>query len=187
VTRSYLQDVDSVVVQFNRPVLMGHSMGGSLTLLYALEKGERLRGIVLVSTGARLRVNPLIFDLLSSNPEAYVEALAEYMFAKGASSKLIEASQAEVRKCRPDVIMRDFTVCNEFDVMSRLNEISLPTLIVVGEEDLMTPVKYAKYMHDRIKGSELRIVSGAGHSVMLERPTEFNEIVGSWLSRVTET
>ncbi|MGY5873793.1 MAG: alpha/beta hydrolase, partial [Candidatus Thorarchaeota archaeon] len=60
VLHSYLHDVHEVVAKFDRPFLAGHSMGGALTQLYALNHTEYLRGIILVGTGAKLRVNPMV-------------------------------------------------------------------------------------------------------------------------------
>ena len=178
---SYLDDIQEVWSQIEKPFLMGHSMGGALTQLYALSHPESLSGIILVSTGARLRVHPMIFDLLDSNFDAYVDSIEGYMFHKEANPKMIEASKIEVRKCAPRIIKRDFELCNEFDVMDRVHNIAIPTLIIVGKDDIMTPIKYAQYLHDKIPNSDLRIVENAGHSVMLEQSKEFNRLVLEWI------
>ena len=68
---SYLDDIQEVRSQIEKPFLMGHSMGGALSQLYALSNPNNLGGIILVSTGARLRVHPMIFDLLDNNFDAY--------------------------------------------------------------------------------------------------------------------
>ncbi len=181
VRESYLEDISSVVRRADRPVLVGHSMGGALAQLYALQHPEDIRGLVLVGTGARLRVAKAIFDMLDTDFESYVRAAATFMFAKGASQNTVEASLAEIRKCPVPIVRRDFVLCDEFDIMDWVNEISLPTLIIVGEEDVMTPVKYSKYLNDKISGSVLRVIPGAGHCVMLERPEEFNHTLEQWI------
>ncbi|MHA1247063.1 MAG: alpha/beta fold hydrolase [Candidatus Thorarchaeota archaeon] len=181
VTASYLEDIASVVEGLHEPVLAGHSMGGALAQLYALERPDRISGLILISTGARLRVAQFIFDLLDNDFDGYVEAVGKYMFAEGASRELISASKAEVRKCPPDIIRRDFVVCNEFDIMDQVKNIRVPTLVIVGSEDVMTPVKYAAYLDGQIPASSLKIIDGAGHSVMLERPQEVNEAMIEWI------
>ncbi len=183
VFNSYLEDINTAVGEAERPILMGHSMGSALALLYALKYPDRISGLILVGSGARLRVSNFIFDMLDNDFDAYVDAVGKYMFAEEASQQLIKASQLEVRKCPVSIIRRDFAGCNEFDVMDRVSEIRLPTLIIVGEEDVMTPVKYAAYLHDKIPDSELVTIKGAGHSVMLERPTEMNEAILDWIKR----
>ncbi|MFQ5833503.1 MAG: alpha/beta fold hydrolase [Candidatus Thorarchaeota archaeon] len=180
VTRSYLEDIQNIVGQFDRPVLGGHSMGGALTQLYALENPNDLSGIVLVGTGARLRVTPVIFDLLDSNFEGYVHALGQFMFHEDTAQDIIDAARAEVRKCNVRVTKRDFQICNSFDIMEQVSEITVPTLVIVGEDDLMTPSKYSDYLNGMIAGSQIEIIKEAGHSVMLEQPERFNEAVVDW-------
>jgi pimeloyl-ACP methyl ester carboxylesterase len=181
VTRSYLEDIDAIVRAQNKPLLMGHSMGGALAQLYALENPENLSGLVLVGTGARLRVAPMIFDFLDRDPDAYFDAIPKFMFHESAPRIMVESSQAEAREIPVPVIRRDFEVCNSFDAMQDVSRISLPALIVVGDSDVMTPLKYASYLHEKIAGSDLRIIPEAGHAAMLEKPLEFNQAVLEWL------
>ncbi|MFX1559853.1 MAG: alpha/beta fold hydrolase [Promethearchaeota archaeon] len=184
VLHSYLLDVQEVVKQFDRPFLAGHSMGGALTQLYALNHPEHLRGIILIGTGARLRVTPIVFNLLENDFEGYVEAVGNFMFHEDTSEELIEASKQEVRKCPAKIIYRDFELCDKFDIMDKVKQIELPTLILVGESDAMTPVKYASYLKDQIEGSVMHVLEEAGHSVMLEQFGVFNELVANWVSDI---
>jgi len=179
--QSYLNDIDSVVSKFDMPVLGGHSMGGALTQLYALKNPDRLSGMILVGTGSRLRVLPVIFDMLENNFEGYVEAAANFMFDESTPQEMITASQAEIRKCKPSIIARDFHACNQFDLMEEVSSIKLPTLILVGENDQMTPVKYSKYLNETIIGSVMHVLPQAGHSVMLEKAESFNRIISEWV------
>ena len=181
---SYLTDIDEIVTQYEKPVLAGHSMGGALSQLYALRHPEKIGGIILIGTGAKLRVSPLIFDMLENNFEGYVDAAGSYMFCEETSTELIEASKIEIRKCKPIIINRDFAACDGFDVMEMISEISLPALILVGEQDIMTPVKYSNYLHEKLPNSTLHVIENAGHSVMLEQPEQFNAHVEEWMSKL---
>ena len=182
VTKSYLDDINSVITKYNQSILVGHSMGGMLTQLYALNNPEKLRGIVLVGTGAKLKVLPSIFDLLKNNFDGYIDLVGGFMFHKGASPELVEASEIEMRKCKPDIISRDFTACDMFDIMDVVSKISVPTLIIVGQYDSMTPVKYSEYLHRSINHSTLKIIENAGHAVMLEQPGVLNKTIRNWIS-----
>lgn len=179
---SYLTDIDEIVTQYDKPVLAGHSMGGALSQLYALKHPEKISGIILIGTGAKLRVSPLIFDMLESNFEGYVDAAGSYMFCEETSAELIEASKIEIRKCKPSIINRDFAACDAFDVMEMISDISLPALILVGEKDIMTPVKYSKYLHEKLPNSTFHVIENAGHSVMLEQSVQFNAYVKEWMN-----
>lgn len=184
---SYLEDIHQVVSTYTQPILAGHSMGGMLTQLYALINPGKLKGIILVSTGSKLRVMSSIFEMLEKDFEGYVEAVGNFMFHEGTSSELIEASKIEVRKCKPKIVSRDFKACDGFDIMDQVSEISLATLIVVGRQDIMTPIKYAQYLHDRIKNSDLRIVENAGHAVMLEQSSVFNKFIKEWIENLLKS
>jgi pimeloyl-ACP methyl ester carboxylesterase len=186
VSRSYLDDIQQVVAQYEKPVLSGHSMGGALTQLFAMEKPGALSGIVLVGTGARLRVNPLIFNLLENDFEGYIGVVGEFLFHEDAEESLIEASKKEVRKCPASITRRDFELCDDFDIMEKVSSINLPTLIIVGESDVLTPVKYSTYLADKIPKSQIDVIPRAGHSVMLEQPEAFNDAIAKWYRTVIE-
>ena len=184
IVHSYLHDIQEVVTKFDKPFLAGHSMGGALAQLYSLNHPEYLRGIILVGTGAKLRVNPVVFNLLDNDFDGYVEAVGNFMFHEDTSEEMIEASKHEVRKCPPQIIRRDFELCDKFDIMDKVRQIKSPTLILVGDADMMTPIKYSTYLKDKIEGSVMHIIEGAGHSVMLEKFGVFNELVANWVNAI---
>ena len=69
--------------------------------------------------------------------------------------------------------------CDAFDRRADVSRIALPTLILCGDADRMTPVKFSQYLHEQIAGSQLVIVPGAGHMVMLEQPATVSEAVAA--------
>ena len=180
--QSYLADIDFVVSQYDQPYLMGHSMGGALTQLYALQYPDKIDGIILVGTGAKLRVANIIFDLLDNDFEGYLKAMVEFGFHKETPKELIEASLDEIRKCPIHVIRRDFEFANSFDIMDKVDQISHRTLLIAGEADQLTPPKYLQYLHNKIKDSHLVIIPNAGHIMMLEQATQFNRMVANWVT-----
>jgi len=173
---------NEIVAQYEKPVLAGHSMGGALSQLFALKHPDRISGIILIGTGAKLRVAPLIFDMLENNFEGYVEASGSYMFYEETSPELIEASKEVIRRCKPNIISRDFAACDAFNIMERVSDISLPTLILVGKQDLMTPMKYSQYLHEKLPNSTFHIIEKAGHSVMLEQHRQLNAFIKEWMT-----
>jgi pimeloyl-ACP methyl ester carboxylesterase len=185
VESSYMQDIEYIVSKYDAPILGGHSMGGALAQLYALRHPEHLNGVVLISTGARLKVAPMVFELLENDFDGYIAALGTYMFHETSSEEMIEASKQEVRKCPPRIIRRDFELCNEFDIMQEVSSIQVPALIIVGTDDVMTPVKYADYLHQSIRQSTLKIIEAAGHMVMLEQDSAVNSAIAGWVSSLS--
>jgi 3-oxoadipate enol-lactonase len=65
-----------------------------------------------------------------------------------------------------------------------LESIEVPTLILVGAEDSLTPPAEARAMHERIRGSRLEVISEAGHICNLERPSAFNHVVSEFVDGV---
>ena len=155
-----------------RVVLVGHSMGGAIAQMFALQYPDRLDALVLVGTGARLRVLPRIFETLEADHEAGVRFLMTLAVGPTASAELVERLTQETLRISQRVILGDFRACDAFDVMSRLPSIAIPTLVLCGSEDRLTPPRYAEYLRDHIHGARMVMVKSAGHYVQVERPDE---------------
>ena len=162
-------------------VLGGHSMGSAVALQVALDSPEHLRGVILMGAGARLRVRQEFFDLIRTDYEAAVEELLRWWFAPEASPRVVERARRALRVVPPTVVHDDFWAANRFDVMDRVQEVSVPTLILCGEEDRMTPLKYSEYLREHIPGARLVVIPGAGHMVMLEQPRAVSEAIAEFL------
>ena len=157
------------------PFVIGHSMGGAITMELAIKFPALPKGLVLVSTGARLRTLPAILDGIKQAFPETVALICERSFAQDAPAKMKQATAAEMMKNSPDVLYGDFSACDRFDIMEQVQTIGSPTLIICGDQDILTPVKYSRFLADKIAGARLEIIKGAGHLVMLERAEEFNK------------
>lgn len=165
-------------------ILVGHSMGGAIAIEIALVRPQLLAGIVLVGSGARLRVAPVIKDEVVRDYAHSAEVIAEWAYSPKTDPRLKRASVQELLEVPAVVTYGDFQACDRFDKMNEINHITLPTLIVCGEDDALTPVKYSQYMKDKIRNARLVIVPGGGHSVMLEKPEELNAALRSFTSDI---
>ena len=67
--------------------------------------------------------------------------------------------------------------CNQFDMRDRIAQIALPTLILCGEKDQLTPCALSDKLKKSIEGSRFEIIPSAGHMVMIETPKAFNQCV----------
>jgi pimeloyl-ACP methyl ester carboxylesterase len=167
-----------------RAVLGGHSMGSAIALTLALTHPERVAGLVLVGAGAKLRVAPEILERVEKDFAGVVSLIIDSMFGSAAPARLKELARQRMLEVDPQVLLGDWRACNQFDVMERLGEITVPTLVVCGEEDRLTPPKYAQFLQARIAGAELRLMAGAGHMVMLEQPQAVVDCLTAFIGRL---
>jgi pimeloyl-ACP methyl ester carboxylesterase len=176
--KTYTEDVLAVIEALEEPVfLVGHSLGGAVALNVALESPESLRAIGLVGTGAKLRVHPQILSLIDEDFIKAVELILSWAFAPNPSSEIYQRAQGQMVQNGPEILKRDLSTCDRFDVMDRLHEMAVPALIICGRDDELTPIKYSEYLRDNLPEARLEIIEGAGHMVMLERPDELNSIL----------
>jgi len=168
---------------WDRFVVVGHSLGGAVALLTALHHGERLDGLVLVDTGARLRVDPALLRGARDAAEAGRAAATDrsWGFASATPQSVVDAIQSLTVGTDPRVTYSDWIADDTFDVMTWLKDIRVPTLVVCGAEDRLTPVKYHQFLAAQIPGARLTIIEGAGHWMFWERPDAFTRSVRAFL------
>jgi pimeloyl-ACP methyl ester carboxylesterase len=172
--------------EIEEAIVVGHSMGGAIAMTLALDFAGRMAGLVLMATGARLRVAPAILEGIRSDFEGAVDLITRFAWSSEAPPRLTHLGRQTLLESGPDVLWGDFTACNRFDVMERLGEIEVPTLVVVGSADQLTPAKYARFLVDAIPGARLAVIEGAGHMVMLEHPAEVAQAVRDLLEEPSE-
>jgi pimeloyl-ACP methyl ester carboxylesterase len=168
-------------------VLAGHSLGGGIAQLYGLKYGNELKALILLGTGARLRVRPDILESVKSmigNDSAWRKYLEDSH--TGWPDSEIAKIELEARmKIGPAVLLNDFLCCDKFDIMDKVQNIKLPTLVLCGTEDVMTPVKYARYLADKVAGSTTVIIDGGTHMVFIEKPKEVNQAIEKFLASLS--
>jgi 3-oxoadipate enol-lactonase len=167
----------------NNAVLCGSSMGGAIALELALRRERRVRAVVMLSSGARLRVAPAILEQLETDFAAASRELPRYFYAAPTPEQLATSTRMMLAVGGPQTL-RDFRACDAFDRIDRLGEVALPFLALTGERDVMTPPKFAQALADRVPGAKARIVGQAGHLAMAERPDEVNEALRAFVNHV---
>ena len=186
--RDYVEHIESWrrAVGFERAVLVGHSMGSAIALTAALEAPAGVTGLVLVGSGARLWVNPALLEGLGDpkRQAETVDQILKWSFARQADPRMVEVARRRMLETDPGVLLRDFQVCAGFDVRDRLTEILLPTLVVWGAEDRMTPPALGEALTSGIPGAERRVIEGAGHMAMLEQPAAVEAELRAFLLRL---
>jgi len=164
-----------------RPLyLVGHSMGAAITLTLALHHPELLDGIILVGAGQRMRVMPAFLEALRTGQ--HDPGFFRLAFSPAAPPEIVENMVKTIASVSPAVLYADFSACNDFDLSQELENITKPTLLIVGEDDKMTPLKLSQYIAEHIAGAQLEIIPAAGHFVMLEKPAQVNQLIRDFCS-----
>jgi pimeloyl-ACP methyl ester carboxylesterase len=163
-----------------RVCLVGHSLGSALALRLAVDYPDLVARLVLVGAGARLRVLPAFLAEARERPDAVRRHLAEIGFAR-ANAGLREAYLARPIPLAPGMLHRDLAACDTFDMLAQLGHVAQPVLIVAGEEDQLTPPKYALYLRDHLADARLLLIPSAGHYLPIEAPAALADAIRLWL------
>ncbi|TFF99334.1 MAG: alpha/beta hydrolase [Promethearchaeota archaeon] len=169
------------VLKFKGVVLCGHSLGGAVAQQYYLKHRDNVKGLILCSTGAKLRVLPIILENTLHNFDTFLNNIPIGAFYRKTKEKIKKSYVEEVSKIEPKVVHTDFKICDNFDVIDKVGSIDIPCLIIVGDADKLTPVKYAEFFNKNIEDSTLKIIEKAGHSVMIEKPNKVNNAIKTFI------
>jgi pimeloyl-ACP methyl ester carboxylesterase len=167
-------------------VVAGHSLGGAIALRWALDFPERVAGLVLIATGAKLRVAPSYLEMIEKRWPECIPEMTDKLVGPSPPPGLRADLEAQHALVGQHSTLRDYRACDAFDVMNELTGLAIPTLVVVGTDDRMTPPKYARYLHEQIAGSQLAVIEDAGHMVMAEKPDQVNAALRSFLASLPE-
>jgi pimeloyl-ACP methyl ester carboxylesterase len=186
--RQTIEDYAEVVLSFARSLdlsditLVGHSMGGAITLAAARAEPTLVTRLGLVGTGARLRVHPDILNGLGRG-EVVVTArmIARLSHRPDAPAAQVAQSARELAANAADVYLGDYQACDAFSIMEALGTISQPALVATGTEDQMTPPKYAHFLAEHLPNARLVLIPEAGHMLMLEQPAALTAALRDFL------
>lgn len=170
---------------------VGLSMGGMTGMTIALRRSSILRTLVLCDTASHDPHDPALWQQrieaiqAAGSMEVMVETALERFLARETVAQrrdVTEAVRAMVRSTPLDGYIGCCQALAQFDLADRLSEVTAPTLVLVGSEDVGTPVHMAEAIHRNIAGSKLVVLAGAAHLSNLDQPTAFNEAVLAFLA-----
>jgi pimeloyl-ACP methyl ester carboxylesterase len=168
----------------DRVILLGHSNGGRICLAYTLRYAERVKQLILLDSAGiyhnelPLRIKRLVFRTIAKVGRRLSESerLRSVLYRLAREGDYKQASPL-VRKTMRNLI--------EVDLTPRLSEIRVPTLIIWGAEDRVTPLSDAKVFHRGIRGARLEIIEGARHSPQFTHAEKVVEIILEEVRRKT--
>ncbi len=176
-----------------KAIICGLSMGGYIALNVMQRFPERFEALVLCDTQciadsdeARGKRMAAIEDINANGTKEFVENFLKGAFYEGSftsKKEVVEELKNVVSSNSPEVLTRGLkALANRSETCSTLKKISVPTLIICGKEDGLTPPVRSQEMHEKIKDSTLRIIENAGHVSNLEQPEAFNKHLREFLN-----
>ena len=164
-----------------RATLVGHSMGSLVALETAARHPAKVSALGLIGTTATMNVGPDLLKAAEANDHAAVDmvsiwglgfdaelggSLAPGLWMHGGAQRVLE-------RCPPGVLFSDLSACNAYqDALAAASKITVPTTLVLGERDMMTPSRGGKALAAALRNSRIVVLPGAGHMMMAERPDE---------------
>ncbi|HXH22737.1 MAG TPA: alpha/beta fold hydrolase [Dehalococcoidia bacterium] len=194
---TYADDVRGLMdhLGIDKAVIGGFSMGGYVAFAFLRKYPERVRGLILADTRAQPDApegKAARFQSALTAQQRGPGAIAEAMIGRLLSQKSMDERPELVARVR--AIMESTPVqgmagdlmamAERPDSVPMLASISVPTLVIVGEADGLTPPADSQLMAERIPGAKLEIIPGAAHLSNMEEPEHFNRVVREFLAHV---
>lgn len=178
-----------------KTVICGLSMGGFIALNAIKRYPDRFEALILCDTQCiadTLEVKEKRYELIDEidahGPTTFNEGFIKSVFHKNSlndKKELVAQLRSVVFLNSKHIIKQGLAALAErSETCSILKEITIPTLIICGREDEVTPLAQSESMHASIKGSELKIIENAGHVSNLEQPEEFNKHLNDFLTKL---
>jgi pimeloyl-ACP methyl ester carboxylesterase len=161
--------------------LVGHSMGSLVALETAARHPDKVTGLGLIATTATMRVSDDLLNAAKADDHDAVDMIAiwgeGYRASLGGSQApglwMLGGAERLLERAQPGAIFADLSACNAYqDALSTAAKITVPSIVIQGSRDLMTPAKGGKALAAAIPNCRLALIEGAGHMLMSERPDD---------------
>jgi len=168
--------------------LLGNSLGGHITLLYGLAYPENIRSLILTGSSG-LFESAMGTSFPKRGNYEYMKKKAEETFYDPATAtkELVDDIFETVNDRNKAIrIIATAKSAVRHNLGDKLHQIKLPTLLIWGREDIVTPLFVGEKFNELIENSELHIVEKCGHAPMMERSAQFNVILEGFFNRLKE-
>ncbi|MBS1759230.1 MAG: alpha/beta hydrolase [Bacteroidetes bacterium] len=173
---------------YNDVHLLGNSLGGHIGLVHTLKHPERIKSLILTGSSG-LFENGMGDSYPKRGDYEYIKKKTELTFydPKTATKELVDEVFAITNnrmKAIKIIALAKSAIRNNLG--QELNQIKQPTLLIWGNNDIITPPFVAQEFHKLITNSELHFIDHCGHAPMMEVPNEFNAILHQFLKKMSE-
>lgn len=178
-------------VAWDRFDLVGFSLGGLVAQAYALKYPAQVRSLGIVSSVAdrtaqeRERVLKRATDLALAGPQNHLAASVERWFSDDFRTRHPEIVQDRITRSKdmnPACFSAAYDVLASNDLIDRMHEITCPTLILTGEQDVGSTPRMARRMGEEIPHSTVHILPGLRHSILVEAPVTVGDLLSDFFA-----
>lgn len=168
--------------------LLGNSLGGHVALVHVLKHPERIRSLILTGSSG-LFENGMGDTYPKRGDYEYIRKKTEMTFydpqiaTKELVDEVFEITNNRIKVIKIIALAKSAIRHNLGD---ELNQIKCPTLLIWGNNDIITPPFVGKEFNNLIPNSELHFIDKCGHAPMMETPEAFNEILGRFLTKLNQ-
>ena len=161
--------------------LVGHSMGSLVALSAAARYPDRARSLALIGSTAPMGVHPDMLKYASDNDHGVIDMLTYWGYSKAAQLGgnenpgmwMAGGTLRLLERAADDIIHIDLDACQAYDQgLTHAGSVQCPTLFILGERDIMTPVRSAQKLVGSVADAKVCVIDGSGHSLMMERPND---------------
>jgi 3-oxoadipate enol-lactonase len=174
-------------LEIDRAHICGLSLGGVIAIAMHHAASERCASLILADTFVAHPDGQAIYERSVAASEQMSELAAvrtPMLLAPGASEDLHAQVRETMARIDPDAFRIGAEAVWLADQRERVAAIEVPTLVLVGDQDTVTPPELSQQLADAIAGAELLVLAGAGHLSNIERPGDFNTAMEVFIERV---
>lgn len=168
----------------------GTSYGAEISMVFALKYPERARSLIV--TSAVSHIDPILDGLIggwiaaarTKDPELFYQAVYPLTFSEAwiaANQPILEQARERYKMIDFDAMLALLLCFSELDITGQLGRIQTPTLVTVGELDMLKPRRYSEIIAGEIPGAELALIPNAGHAALWEQAGVFNTLILGFL------
>lgn len=157
-------------------LVVGHSMGGAVALALAARAPERVRGVVMLATGARLQMSRAVAVKAGEDFEGFLAALA----TSGAPPMMI----SQLRESGARAVGADLLAASGWSALPLAQLVQAPVLLIAGERDRTAPPALLQELANALPRARLVVLEGAGHVLPVERPDDVAREIAAFAAEV---
>jgi len=172
-------------------MVAGHSLGGAVAMALAARRRDIVTGLVLLASCAKLpQAESPGERLLAFLPGPlrrilFFSMAQKLLFAPGVPMGAVSIGMQELRSCPPETILTDVQAARAMDLSEQATKIDVPTLVLCGSRDRLTPPELSEQLRTLIPRARLGIIEGAGHMLLLEVPERVNQAILDFAKTLT--